>query len=358
MGSSTNIPDGRPLRERDGAIINQWYIACLSKDLGQEPLARTLYDIQMVLFRDKAGKPAVLVDRCMHRGTLLSKGKCIDGHLRCPYHGWTFDSVGKVVDIPSEGGATTKNFKHKGFKCVEQDSVIWVYTGDDEPTSGPSWRFPQIDHKEWTSYFMVTDFNNEVTNLAENFMDVPHTVYVHDKWFRKKSHIKVPVLVEMKNGRVLCTYNQENDKIGFASWILNPHKDKMIHTDEFIFPNITRVDYLFGENGFIINSQMTPISSMQTKVYTYIAFRISWWSRFFSFITTPLMNYYTRKVIQQDVDIMDIQNKGLTSGHQPPFQSTEADELHLYVERLRELGVKGDPSVLTLARSKEREFWI
>ncbi len=31
---------------------------------------------------------------------------------------------------------------------------------------------------------MITDFPNEVTNLAENFMDVPHTVYVHRGWFR------------------------------------------------------------------------------------------------------------------------------------------------------------------------------
>jgi hypothetical protein len=96
-------------------------------------------------------------------------------------------------------------------------------------------------------------------------MDVPHTVYVHKGWFRNKAMKKVPMSVETKNARVLVTYKQESDKIGgFFHWLLNPKRKPMKHTDEYIYPNLTRVDYTFGEDyGFIINSQNTPVSTLK-----------------------------------------------------------------------------------------------
>src|SRR4051794_36943831 len=182
------------LRERDGKLIENWYVACLIRELTpKKPLGRMIYDKPLVLFRNEKGEAACLPDRCLHRHAQLSEGVMLEGKLGCPYHGWVYDSSGRVVEVPSEGPEGAKderkcsqsgrNLRLKTYPVVEQDGCVWVWLGEGEPrTKRPPFRFPHQGEKGWASYFMITDFDNEVTNLAENFMDVPHTVFVHAGW--------------------------------------------------------------------------------------------------------------------------------------------------------------------------------
>lgn len=347
------------LKERDADLINHWYIACLSHELGKTPIERMVYDQPLVLFRDENMKATCFPDRCLHRHTKFSMGgKVINGQLVCPYHGWRFNAEGKVSLIPSEGPDSGKIHQHciKKFPCVEQDGAIWVWMGKESPTTeAPPWRFPFYGEPKWISYVMITDFENEVTNLAENFMDVPHTVYVHAGWFRDIKEQKVPMTVETKEGKVTVTYHQTEDKLSWvARTLLNPKNSPMKHTDQFIFPNLTRVDYWFGDNGFIINSQITPISTLKSRVYTYIAYKVEFAAK----IIEPIVRFYTRKVINQDVEIMF--NQGQSLKHDPicTFRSTPADEVHVAIERLRHWGEKSNPLVYTYQASKVVDFWI
>jgi len=347
------------LKERDGDIINNWYIACLSKELKKKPIQRILYDSPYVLWRDSKGEAHALLDRCLHRHTLLSMGgKVQNDHIICPYHGWEYDINGEVKHIPSEGPNTTvvKKMCQKSLPCIEQDGAIWVWMGNEAPrTENPPWRFPEYNNKDWIHYFMITDFNAEVTDLAENFMDVPHTVFVHKGWFRSQKNQKVPTTIETFDGTVLCSYRQDKDEFSLgAKIILNPKNKAMKHTDQFIYPNITKVDYHFGENGFIINSQCTPIGTLKSRVYTYIAYNV----RFVGLLINPIVRFYTRKVINQDVDIMINQGKSLSFDPQRSYRFTSADELHIQIERLRHFGKNRDEKLKTFKTSKEVEFWI
>ncbi len=350
----------------DGELRQHWYIAALSKELGGDrPIGRTLYGKHYALFRDGAGNVQALEDRCLHRGTKLSEGRCVQGGLGCPYHGWVYDSDGCVVDIPSEGPRSpeleasirSRRWTVPKTEVVEQDGVIWLWAGAGSPDPvTPSWRFPHAGDPRWPQYFIVTDFSNEVTHLVQNFMDVPHTIFVHSKWFRDRALKQVPYDLEVGEGRVKATYHQPNDVIGgVMKWVINPGNLPMVHTDEFIFPNLTRVDYLFGENGFVVNSQCTPVDRWTTRVYTWIAYRGSWiapWIR-------PVVRLYTRRVIEQDVEIMENQGSNLQHfGGDSAWKSTAADEIHLAIARMREAGVSDRKSVYTPKTRKERLFWI
>ncbi|WP_127718386.1 aromatic ring-hydroxylating dioxygenase subunit alpha [Halobacteriovorax sp. HLS] len=345
------------LKHEDGQLKENWYIACLSKELKKKPFKVKIYDELIVLFRTDKGVSAQ-PDRCLHRYTNLSDGQIKDNCIRCPYHGWTYDKDGNVIDIPSEGPHRDNKVIHKNqtYSCIEQDGAIWIWMGKEAPTTSPPWRFPKTSENGWINYFMVTDFENNVTHLAENFMDVPHTVYVHKNWFRNKSFTKVPFTVDVKDARVLVTYEQEKDEIGvLTKMILNPYKKPMHHTDEFIYPNITRVDYMYGnDHGFIINSQITPVSDYQSRVYTYIAYKIV----FGGHILKPFINFYTRKVIEQDVEIMANQGPNLKHFNDHTFRSTDADEVHIAIERLRKLGVNDQKKVFEQSYQKKKEFWI
>lgn len=344
---------------QDGDLINHWYIIALEKEIPKNrPIARTLYNKHFVIFRDNNQKVTVLEDRCIHRGATLSKGHCSQGHITCPYHGWTYNSEGQITEIPSEGpqfNAHRLSWKVPLFPVVVQDGCIWVWPGSKVPsTIIPPWHFPNFADVQWTNYFMITDFEDEVTRLVQNFMDVPHTVFVHSKWFRQRKLLKVPIELNVQDGRVKVTYQQPQDSIGFMEKILNPQGQPMFHTDEFIFPNLTRVDYQFGSHHFIINSQCSPISAFKTRVYTWISYRIGPLSK----IIKPFMQYYTRKVIQQDVEIMKNVGNNFQRFGDMIYKSTAADELHLAIDRMRAEGKIDSQTIYQSSYRKDREFWI
>ncbi len=347
------------LRQRDGKLIENWYIACKSEELSSsKPIKRTIYDVELVLFRNELGTVSALEDRCLHRYAQLSQGEVRNGQLVCPYHSWTYNADGVVCRVPSEGDQQVRGKRcARSFPCVEKEGAIWVWMGEGEATDSPNiWSWPFYKEKGWVSYIMVTDFNNEVTNLVENFMDVPHTVSVHKGWFRNESQKKVPFTTETKDAQVLVTYDQPDDSIGvLIKPLLNPSSAPMEHTDCFIFPNITRVDYKFGPRfQYVINSQCTPVSSFKSRVYTYIAYKIP----VVGPILKPFIEYYTRQVIEQDVWIMDVQRANLSEDEEPRFQSTPADEPHMQIERLRSWGIKGDEQVFTHTKKVDGVMWI
>jgi nitrite reductase/ring-hydroxylating ferredoxin subunit len=68
----------------------------VTRRIGTEPV---------IMVRGADGAVVVLVNRCMHRGTMLCQAD--RGHARtftCPYHGWTYDISGALLGMPYPGG--------------------------------------------------------------------------------------------------------------------------------------------------------------------------------------------------------------------------------------------------------------
>jgi phenylpropionate dioxygenase-like ring-hydroxylating dioxygenase large terminal subunit len=369
--------------ERCGALKDFWYVACLSSELTRDkPLARTLFGTHLVLFRDEQGRPTALRDRCLHRNARLSHGDVFHGRLGCPYHGWVYDASGAVVEVPSLGPsqrgealdaqgharaglqvAPCELGRLQRFDTLEQDGLVFVFMGGDSRRARrPAFRVPFRDDPEWTCYFMVTRFPNGVTNLVENFMDVPHTTWVHKGWFRKPARKRVPATVQRVEGSVLVTYQQEQDSLSGLGRLFNPSGLPMVHTDKFYVPNVTRVDYLWGErSGFAINSQVTPIGPTDSLVYTAISYRlpVDLPHALVARALRPLVRWYTTQVIRQDVDIMAIQREGLLNGPGGGvFTGTEADLLHADIEAYRRWLLEGGAGTGPSDVVRDIVFWI
>lgn len=342
------------MRHASGTLNHHWYAACTGAELkANRPLGRTILGERLVLFRDAAGAPAALKDRCLHRNALLSEGEVFDGCLGCPYHGWTYDAAGRVVNIPSEGPErfVREDKRLERFPAVEGDGLVWVYMGQADDIRSEPPEMPCRRGGGWRAYYMVTPFENNVTNLVENFMDVPHTVFVHAGWFRSRRRVEGEAIVRRSERTVEIEYMHE-DRIGFTGRLLNPRGERMVHTDRFFMPNTTRVDYRFGEaRQFVIASTITPVAPMASVVYTAIAFRLGPLSP----LLEPFLRWYTRQVIQQDVTIMA--NQGRSLAHAPPaFMSTEADLVHAYIESLRHHAEHGGPA--PPPEERRIRFWI
>ena len=344
---------------QEGHLKNYWYAAGTSKDVGlKKPIKRIIFNIPIVLWRTKDTKLSALLDRCAHRNAPLSAGRIRDCGIVCPYHGWVFGQNGQCSNIPSEGPHKERIPKHKveKFPTLEQNGLIWVWMGRDISPDKQPFPMPLKNTKGWKNYYMITRFSNNVTNLVENFMDVPHTIYVHKGWFRDRKQMKVPMYVERTEDSVLVSYDQNNDSISAFDWMINPKGLPMQHTDKFFMPNVTRVDYTFGEEekAFIITSTCTPVSPYESIVYTLISYKFGW----FNLFAKLFLPWYTRKVINQDVEIMQIQGKNIKHFKETKFKSTQADLLHIYIESLRSFTKSGEKGTPPKPIKKAAEFWI
>ena len=109
-----------------------WQPLANSKDAGHLPKLVKIFDEELILFRDGSGKPGLLYPRCCHRGTSLLYGKVEENGIRCCYHGWLFDTQGKVVEMACEPGVKNSSARQPWYPLVEKYGLIFVYMGPAE----------------------------------------------------------------------------------------------------------------------------------------------------------------------------------------------------------------------------------
>lgn len=336
---------------------NFWYIACESHQLKKNaPIQKTILDEWIVLFRDENGSPVALRDRCPHRNFKLSDGYVKDGQLQCPYHGWVFDKTGEVTAIPSEG----QNFKKVKTRCAhkfsikEQDDLIYVKLEDHPEFEHQPFKMPFYKTKGYKTVRLFNSFKNNVTNCAENYIDVPHTVFVHDKIFRVSRNEKIEATVERKDGSVIVNYKNETDNMGWFSFFLNPKKTPIKHIDYFHAPNVTTVEYEFSPGKeFYITSQSIPINDQLTHVYTDLTFRFGFLNHF----AGPIVRYQGQSVIAQDIKVLDTQME-VISKYGTGFSNSKADIVHIFIESIRDAISEGKNPFELTHKKNDFEFWI
>src|SRR4051794_11901864 len=95
-------------------LRNGWYPVMWASAVEHQPIARTVLDERIVLFRTSAGRVVVFEDRCCHRAAPLSRGKVVGEHLVCGYHGLRFAETGACVEIPGQAqvppGAAVRSY--------------------------------------------------------------------------------------------------------------------------------------------------------------------------------------------------------------------------------------------------------
>jgi phenylpropionate dioxygenase-like ring-hydroxylating dioxygenase large terminal subunit len=328
-------------------INGYWYIAAAGSELKEKPIKVKVEGESLVLWRDRAGKPQALRDRCAHRGMALSAGKVVDGCIQCPYHGYTYDGEGRLKDIPSlcSGERLPKVKSMKSLAVIEQQEQLWVWIGEKEPTREP-FEFPHYGEKGWTTFFMQTRFHAPVDMCLENFLDVPHTVFVHPGLFRNEDQDTVQTRVTRSGESVVVTFLDEKPMEGIGPRLVFPKGVKQKHTDRFILPSISRVDYKYGnDHQFLIVSQCTQREEFVVDVTT----AITWNLPLPSLITRPFLKWYCRKVIQQDVDILEIQGAQMKEFGRN-FTHTKVDLLGRHINALRRNAAKGSPELKEISQ--------
>jgi phenylpropionate dioxygenase-like ring-hydroxylating dioxygenase large terminal subunit len=234
----------------------------------------------------------------------------------------------------------------------------YVYGRLERGRGAEPFRLPHVGERGWARVRLVHGFRNSVVNCAENFIDVPHTAFVHRGLFRSSRREALEAAVVRARGRVEVEYRGEGGNLGLFRWFLNPSGGAIGHRDTFVLPNVTQVEYRFGpRRRFYITSQGVPLQGRgeapRTLVYTDLCWNYGPWTR----LCAPMVWLHAKAIIAQDQGVLEDQGRQLERGP-AVFRPTEADAHHLLVESLvREMEAGGDPLALPERRLTMR-FWV
>src|ERR1700686_3050748 len=127
-----------------------WIPALLSSEIAQPdcpPVRVKLLGERLIAWRDTQGCVGVMDEFCAHRGVSLWFGRNEENGLRCPYHGWKYDTTGQCIDVPSEPAESgfCQKIKLKSYPLVKRGPVLWTYMGPpDKQPPLPEWEFATV----------------------------------------------------------------------------------------------------------------------------------------------------------------------------------------------------------------------
>ena len=134
-GRAAQHPDDDLVRVGPGTtggelLRRYWQPLCRAEEATHLPRLVRILGEELILFRDRSGRPGLLYPRCMHRGTTLLYGRVEERGVRCCYHGWLFDVQGNVLEMACEPGAKAPpGARQPWYPLVERHGLVFVYMG-------------------------------------------------------------------------------------------------------------------------------------------------------------------------------------------------------------------------------------
>lgn len=348
-GSRVKLPAGTiPLKNLTrghvsvAKVLQGWYVVARAEELTDRPMAVTVWDIPMVLFRGASGRPAALLDRCPHRNVPLSLGTVVGAEIQCAYHGWRFGAEGGCRFVPSRRAddADGRARKVPSFPAREQDGFIWVWSTPEALPPTEPYRFAMMGVPGYDHVVSMVTAESTLHAATENALDVPHTAFLHRGLFRSESRgVTITAVVRRGSDRVEAEYLGEPRPPGLVARLLSPSGGTVTHFDRFVLPSISEVEYRIGdENHLLVATAMTPVSDFVTRLYAVVSFRL----RVPHALVRRALKPLAMQIFQQDSLMLRAQTEVVRRFGGEQFASTEIDVLGKHIWRLLRAAERGE----------------
>ncbi|MEA2070675.1 MAG: aromatic ring-hydroxylating dioxygenase subunit alpha [Asgard group archaeon] len=296
-------------------IRNQWYAVLDSKELKKgQVLGVTRLSEKLVFWRDKQGAIGCAYDRCVHRGAALSKGKVLSNNkLQCPFHGFEYDTTGRVTKIPAIGQDTPvpERFAITAYPAKEAHGFIWIWWGDHREDYPKIPFFDDIDEDLVYNTFQ-DHWPVHYSRAIENQLDLVHLPFVHENTIGRgcKTVVDGPIVELSDNELTFWVHNRKDDGKPPRKADELSKKDSKIYL-KFHFPNIWQ-NHL-GDK-FLIFAAFAPVDEENTVLYLRLYQKI---------IRVPILrkiigkigNFFNKKVLLQDKNVVISQRPKKTQLH-------------------------------------------
>ena len=187
-----------------------WYALAFSSELAtKKVLSRTLGGDAYVVFRTEGGEAAVMDAYCPHLGAHLGMGGCVEGEtLRCPFHGFRFDTGGACVST-AYGLRTPPKARARVLPIREKHGLVLVWF--DPRGSAPDFEIPDLDEEGWSPLRSNTfSLVGHPQETSENSVDLGHLTVVHG--YDKPTMLREP----RANGPLLDVHYSMLRRSGFG----------------------------------------------------------------------------------------------------------------------------------------------
>jgi choline monooxygenase len=177
--------------EAQRIFATDWLCPGLAADIPNpcDYITYAINDQPIFVIRGKDGAIRAFSNVCLHRMmTLLEKdGNC--GRITCPYHGWTYDTEGRVIGA-GHMGHRDPEFDKKGYRLPELRTEIWhgwIYVTLNKDAPPVAKLLAELDSQ--IARYRLADYVSVArqdhvwkTNwklLTENFMEGYHLPVAH-----------------------------------------------------------------------------------------------------------------------------------------------------------------------------------
>lgn len=135
----------------------------------------------LTLFRGESGTPYLIGGRCAHRCSVLHTGWVQQEQIRCMYHGWRYDGMGRCTEMPAETHANRAHVRIAGYPLHEYCGLLFAYMGE---LPAPPFDLPRKEAFERPDCVISTHVDPWDCNWfqqIENSVDAVHVSFVH-RW--------------------------------------------------------------------------------------------------------------------------------------------------------------------------------
>ena len=322
---------------------NHWYVVASAQELQEKPLGITLWQQDIVLYRDHKGTIQALENRCPHRQVKLSHGQVKETNLECAYHGWQFDSEGNCAEVPYLGTQQKlPNCKIRSYPVKELDGFIWLFPGENDPKTVTPLGLPEWEHLNYIATVSEIDCQAHFSYLIENLMDMYHGHLHNDLQAWATAALQS---IEASENRIDAHYQAQSyyriDKIWSISQLFFPPL-RSLH------PEPLDVSYIYPHwqsslgKDFKIYCLFCPITPTHTKAYLvhFTSLNSFWrlhklpiWFRLF--IKNGLFGAAQKlldSLVEQDVEMIEEEQRAYNQN--PHQRSYELNSAVVKVQRL------------------------
>ena len=156
-----------------------WYVVAFSSEVTPGQVHRaTYFGRELVIYRTRNGRAAVVDAYCPHMGAHLGYGGKVEGeHLRCPFHGFCFDVEGTCVSTPYKRQLPRAELGT--WRVLEQNGVIMTWF--DTAGRPPQWDIPRLEPDGYARLRTKTwsRLRSHPQETTENSVDLGHLSVVH-----------------------------------------------------------------------------------------------------------------------------------------------------------------------------------
>lgn len=284
----TRVGPGTPM----GNLLRRYWhpVGCTSL-VSSKPQRVKVLGEELVLYRGESGQAVLMQLRCAHRNVALDYGRVEGDSIRCPYHGWLYDSGGKCVAQPMEREGTKINstFTLRSYPTQEVSGLIFAYMGPDPAPVLPLYDVMRMEggFKQIRSYNIGANW----LQSADNLLDVTHFAWLHGYTFPSFGGKRAAYRFERSDFGIYITVGPEGGPQDTGPYIF-PANNRFALPDEnggllqVLFFRVPTDDHSH-ENYFLAfrESADAPADAhlnvqavrFETKVGEYIPLESDWW---------------------------------------------------------------------------------